>query len=153
MRHYETTCVLRPGLGETVFAEVMERACAIVTADGGSVIDLDRWGLKQLAYPIKKEGQGYYFCLNCAATQKAVQEMERIFRIDDRVLRYLTIKLHDTIDETGIVEEKEKIAALAAAKAAAAEAAARENDGDAEKNGGSDDAGQKQNRTSGETQS
>jgi small subunit ribosomal protein S6 len=146
MRHYETTCVLRPGLGETVFAEVMERTCAIVTDDGGSVIDLDRWGMKQLAYPIKKESQGYYFCLNSAATQSAVQEMERVFRIDDRVLRYLTIKLHDTIDQTGIVEEKERIAAIAAAKAAAAEAEAQENDSAEEKkkSGGSNDADQKQ---------
>lgn len=128
MRHYETTCILRPSLGEAVFTEVMERTCAIVTTDGGSIIDLDRWGMKKLAYPIKKESQGYYFCLNCAATQAAVQEMERIFRIDDRVLRYLTIKLHEEIDESGIAEEKEKIAAIAAAKAAAAEAEAREND-------------------------
>lgn len=126
MRHYETT-ILRPGLGETGFTEVMERTCAIVTADGGSIIDLDRWGLRKLAYPIKKESQGYYFCLNCAATQAAVLEMERIFRIDDRVLRYLTIKLHEEIDEAGIAEEKEKIAAAVAAKAAAAEAEAREN--------------------------
>lgn len=133
MRHYETTCILRPGLGETGFTEVMERTCAIVTADGGTVIDLDRWGVKKLAYPIKKESQGYYFCLNCAATQAAVLEMERIFRIDDRVLRYLTIKLHEEIDEAGIAGEKERIAALAAAKAAA-EAAAEGDDED----GGSD---------------
>lgn len=137
MRHYETTCILRPGLGETGFTEVMERTCAIVTADGGSIIDLDRWGLRKLAYPIKKESQGYYFCLNCAATQAAVLEMERIFRIDDRVLRYLTIKLHEEIDEAGIAEEKEKIAAAAAAKAAAAEAEAREN-GDIDDEDGSD---------------
>lgn len=132
MRHYETTCILRPGIGETGFTEVIERTCAIITADSGSVIDLDRWGIKKLAYPIKKESQGYYFCLNCAATQAAVLEMERIFRIDDRVIRYLTIKLHEEIDETGIAEEKERIAAMAAAKAAAAEAAARAEDGDEE---------------------
>jgi len=148
MRHYETTCILRPGLGETGFTEVMERTCAIVTADGGSIIDLDRWGLRKLAYPIKKESQGYYFCLNCAATQAAVLEMERIFRIDDRVLRYLTIKLHEEIDETGIAEEKERIAAIAAAKAAAAEAAARAEDGDEEDSSGAesgDDADQNEN--------
>ncbi len=148
MRHYETTCILRPGLGETGFTEVMERTCAIVTADGGSIIDLDRWGLRKLAYPIKKESQGYYFCLNCAATQAAVLEMERIFRIDDRVLRYLTIKLHEEIDETGIAEEKERIAAIAAAKAAAAEAAARAEDGDEEDSSDAesgDDADQNEN--------
>jgi small subunit ribosomal protein S6 len=128
MRHYEITCILRPSLGETMFTEVIERTCAIVTAEGGSIIDLDRWGIKKLAYLIKKESQGYYFCLNCAATQSAVLEMERIFRIDDRVLRYLTIKLADEIDEAGIEQVKEEIAAAAAAKAAEAAEEEREDD-------------------------
>lgn len=140
MRHYEITCILRPSLGETLFTEVIERTCAIVTAEGGSIIDLDRWGIKKLAYLIKKESQGYYFCLNCAATQSAVLEMERIFRIDDRVLRYLTIKLADAIDEAGIEQVKEEIAAAAAAKAAEAENEEREEDEDNSDSDGDDDA-------------
>ncbi len=136
MRHYETTCILRPSLGETLFTEVIERTKAIITAEGGSIIDFDHWGIRKLAYPIKKESQGYYFCLNYATTQSAIQEMERIFRIDDRVLRYLTIKLAEEIDEAGVEQEKEKIAAIAAAKAAEAEA---END-EGEDNSDADDA-------------
>ena len=138
MRHYEITCILRPSLGETLFTEVIERTCAIVTAEGGSIIDLDRWGIKKLAYLIKKESQGYYFCLNCAATQSAVFEMERIFRIDDRVLRYLTIKLADAIDEAGIEQVKEEIAA-AAAKAAEAEDDEDNSDSDGDDDADSDD--------------
>jgi small subunit ribosomal protein S6 len=118
MRHYETTYILRPNLGEDQFNEIIERTNAIVTDDGGSIIDIDRWGLKKLAYEIKKELQGYYVYMSYAAHGTTVKELERIFRIDDRLLRYLTIKLTDSIDAAGIDEEKEKIAALAAAVAA-----------------------------------
>lgn len=115
MRHYETTYILRPNLGEDQFTEIIERTNAIVTDDDGSIIDIDRWGIKSLAYEIKKETQGYYVYMNYAAHGTTVSEIERIFRIDDRLLRYLTIKLADAIDEAGVEKAKELIAAEAAA--------------------------------------
>jgi small subunit ribosomal protein S6 len=118
MRHYETTYILRPNLGEDQFTEIIERTNTIITDDGGSVIEVDRWGIKKLAYEIKKESQGYYVYINYAAHGTTVSEIERIFRIDDRLLRYLTIKLTDAIDAEGIDKAKEKIAAMAAAKKA-----------------------------------
>ena len=114
MRHYETTYILRPNLGEDQFTEIIERTNAIVTDDDGSIIDIDRWGIKTLAYEIKKETQGYYVNMNYAAHGTTVAEIERIFRIDDRLLRYLTIKLADAIDEAGIDSIKEQIATQAA---------------------------------------
>ncbi|WPD24191.1 MAG: 30S ribosomal protein S6 [Candidatus Electrothrix aestuarii] len=128
MRHYETTYILRPNLGEEQFTEIIERTNAIVQDDGGSVIDIDRWGMKKLAYEIKKEAQGYYIYMNYAAPGSTIQEIERIFRIDDRVLRYLTVKLAEEIDSEGIDQEKERIAAVAAAKVAEAERLAQQND-------------------------
>ena len=128
MRHYETTYILRPNLGEEQFAEIIERTNAIVQDDKGSVIAVDRWGMKKLAYEIKKETQGYYVYMNYAAPGSTIQEIERIFRIDDRVLRYLTVKLADEIDSAGIDQEKERIAAVAAAKAAEAEELAKRNE-------------------------
>ncbi len=121
MRHYETTYILRPSLGEDQFSANIERICSIITNDNGSLIDVSRWGFKKLAYEIKKESQGYYVCMNYAALGSTIMELERIFRIDDRVLRYLTIKLADAIDAEGIEQEKERIASLAAAAAKAAE--------------------------------
>jgi small subunit ribosomal protein S6 len=106
MRHYETTFILRPNLGEEQTTEV---------------ICLDRWGVKRLAYEINKEVQGYYVYLNYAAPGKSVDEIERIFRIDDRVLRYLTVKLGEHMTAEAIEAEKQRIADNAA-RAAAAEA-------------------------------
>ena len=102
MRHYETTFILRPNLGEEQFTEIIDRTCGIITDDGGTVIDTDRWGIRRLAYEIRKESQGYYVNLNYAAPGQTIEEIERVFRIDDRVLRYLTVKLADRIDEEGI---------------------------------------------------
>ena len=133
MRHYETTYILRPGLGEEQFTEIINRTNAIITDDGGAVIHLDRWGIKRLAYEINKEIQGYYIYLNYAAPGKTVDEIERIFRIDDKVLRYLTVKLGENMNAEAIEAEKQRIAdyaARAAEKSAAAES--DDFDGDAD---------------------
>ena len=127
MRHYETTFILRPNLGEEQTTEIIDRAVGIITGDEGAVICLDRWGVKRLAYEINKEVQGYYVYLNYAAPGKTVDEIERIFRIDDRVLRYLTVKLGDNMTAETIEAEKQRIADKAA-RAAAAEAEDAEGD-------------------------
>jgi len=119
MRHYETTYILRPNLGEEQFTEIIDRTNAIVTNDGGAIICLDRWGIKRLAYEINREIQGYYVYMNYAAPGKTVDEIERIFRIDDRALRYLTVKLGDAMDTEAIEAEKQRIAEKAAARAKA----------------------------------
>ena len=116
MRHYETTFILRPNLGEDQFTEIIDRTTAIINGDEGSIICLDRWGIKRLAYEINKEVQGYYVFLNYAAPGKTVDEIERIFRIDDRVLRYLTVKLGDSMNAAAIEAEKQRIAEKAAAR-------------------------------------
>jgi len=119
MRHYETTFILRPNLGEEQFTEIIDRTSAIVANDGGAIICLDRWGIKRLAYEINREAQGYYVYMNYAAPGKTVDEIERIFRIDDRVIRYLTVKLGDSMNAEAIEAEKQRIEEKAAARAKA----------------------------------
>lgn len=109
MRRYETIFIVRPNAGESETTEVIDKATAIVDNTGGTVIKVDKWGLKKLAYLIKKETQGYYVYIDYAGQPASVAEMERIFRIDDRVLKYMTVKLSDSCDS------EELSAALAAA--------------------------------------
>lgn len=150
MRHYETTYILRPNLGEEKFTEIIERTNAIIEGDNGAIIEVnrggDRWGMRKLAYEIKKETQGYYVYMNYAAPGSTIQEMERIFRIDDNVLRYLTVKLDKgkTIDKTGVEREKERIAAVAAAKAAEAEELAKPDEEGESSDTTADDKAEKQ---------
>lgn len=102
MRRYEQIYILRPSLSEDEINSVVENTNQIILSESGSIIFNDKWGMKKLAYPIKKELQGYYVFCDFASTPAAVSEMERKFRIDDSVLKYLTVKISDAITAEGI---------------------------------------------------
>jgi small subunit ribosomal protein S6 len=103
MRRYETIFILRPSANEDEINTIIENSSAIITQDSGQVIHLDKWGMRKLAYPIKKDYQGFYVFLDYSGSPEAVAEMERKFRIDDAVLRYMTVKTADTITDEEIV--------------------------------------------------
>lgn len=118
MRRYELIFILRPSLGEEQIATVIDYTNQIILNESGTIIDLNKWGMKKLAYAIKKEIQGYYVYCEFAGTPAAIAEIERKFRIDDAVLKYLTIKTADAITEEGI---QAAIGETEARKAAAVE--------------------------------
>ena len=95
MRRYETIIIVRPGAGETEFSSVADKVTGTVEGFGGSIVRTDRWGLKKLAYPIKKEAQGDFLYVEYAGLPAGVKEMERLLRIDDRVLKFMTVKTQD----------------------------------------------------------
>lgn len=106
MRRYETISILRSNLTEDEIDAINTKTAEIITGQNGFVINLDKWGLKKLAYLIQKEQQGYYVYTEYAGTPAAVDEMERIFKIDDRVLKYMTIKLqHEYVEDEPPQEE------------------------------------------------
>ena len=115
MRRYETVFIVKSTIGEDEITAIIDKVSSIITGDGGTVLKVDKWGLKKLAYLIKKESQGYYLLMDYAAVPDAVAEIERIFKIDDRLLKYMTLKLADTCDPAIILEE------IAKGKAEAAE--------------------------------
>ena len=102
MRRYETIYILRPTLSEDEITKVVENTSQIILDEKGTIIELNKWGMKKLAYLIKKESQGYYVYCEYAGSPVAVAEIERKFRIDDSVLRYLTIKTATAISEEQI---------------------------------------------------
>jgi small subunit ribosomal protein S6 len=122
MRRYETIYILRPSQSEEEITTIIESTNKIITDDGGSIIELDKWGMRKLAYPIDKEIQGYYIYCDYAGTPAAVAEAERKFRIDDAVLRYMTIKTTDAISDQDIANATGEVAARKEAVAQASEA-------------------------------
>lgn len=124
MRRYETIFILRPSLSEDEITTIIENSKKIILEEKGSIISLGRWGLKKLAYSIKKENQGQYVYCDYAGTPAAVAEIERKFRIDDAVLKYLTIKTADTLTD----EEIEKAIAEAALKSAVVKEESNDDD-------------------------
>ncbi|MBI4792501.1 MAG: 30S ribosomal protein S6 [Deltaproteobacteria bacterium] len=98
MRRYETISIISPNIGEDEVKAISQKTAGIIEADGGTILNVDNWGLKKLAYPIDKQQQGYYVYTEFAAVPAAVSEMERIFKIDDNVLKFMTVKLQEVYD-------------------------------------------------------
>ena len=123
MRRYETISIIRPSVGDEEIEAINQRSISIIEGDGGSIVKVDKWGLKTLAYLIKKEPQGYYVYMDYGATAAAVTEMERQFKIDDRLLKFMTVKLDNVFDPEAIQAEAEAAAKAAEAKAQESEIA------------------------------
>lgn len=117
MRRYETISIIRPAVGDEEIEAINQRSISIIEGDGGTIVKSDNWGLKTLAYLIKKEQQGYYVYMDYGATHAAVTEMERQFKIDDRVLKFMTVKLDNVFDPVAVQAEAEAAAKAAEAKA------------------------------------
>jgi len=105
MRRYETIFIVRPNVAEDEIEAITSKATSTIEGDGGTIIRINNWGLKKLAYLIKKENQGYYVYVDYAGIPASVAEIERIFRIDDRLLKYLTVKLADSCDPEALKEQ------------------------------------------------
>jgi small subunit ribosomal protein S6 len=131
MRRYETIFIVRPNVAEGEIETAINKTVSIIEGDGGTIIRIDKWGLKKLAYLIKKESQGFYVYVDYAGVPAAVSEIERIFRIDDRILKYLTVKMEDTCDPEAAKEELAK--AESAQSAAEAEAEEEQKDKESSK--------------------
>ena len=91
MSAYETLFVVHPEKGSRM-KEFVERFKKIIEAQGGSLSQVDDWGVRDLAYKIEKQGRGYYTLLRFEGTGPAVQELERNLKLTDGILRYLTVR-------------------------------------------------------------
>ncbi len=106
MRRYETVFISDPDvqseLRDALFARAKE---IIVDQFNGEILDFDEWGVKKLAYEINKKPRGFYVKIEYCAKSEAVDELERFFRIDDKVMKYMTIILEKDADVEALKEE------------------------------------------------
>jgi len=105
MRRYETIFIIDPDLSEEGRAPLFERLKDLFPQHNGLLFMVDEWGAKKLAYEIKKKARGYYIRLDYCGTGILVNEIERFFRIDDRVLKYMTVLLEENVDIETVKEE------------------------------------------------
>jgi len=130
VRRYETIFIIRPDVGEPQIKDIIKRFEGIATSGGGEVIETEEWGFRELAYQIKGERRGYYVRLDYASDAPAMNEVERNLKLQDTVLRYLSVLVEPETDVAKAREEidarKRRIAeARAAAEARMAAAAAQ----------------------------
>jgi small subunit ribosomal protein S6 len=120
LRRYETIFILRPDLGENQIQETIKRFEGVVGAGGGETIETEEWGSRELAFQIRGERRGYYVRLDYAAGAAVVNEIERNLKLQDTVLRYLSVM---TDPEPDVAKARDDLEArkrrIAEAKAAA----------------------------------
>ena len=98
MRRYETIFIVDPDLSDEERSPLFERLKPLFPQLDGFLVMVDEWGTKNLAYEIKKKKRGYYVRLDYCGAGPLVNEIERFFRIDDRVLKYMTVLLEEDVD-------------------------------------------------------
>ena len=105
MRRYETIFIVDNDLSEEDRSPIFEKLKDLILQHSGLLVMVDEWGSKKLAYEIKKKARGYYVRFDYCGSGILVNEIERFFRIDDRILKYMTVLLDKDVDIEAIKEE------------------------------------------------
>ena len=113
MKLYETTVIFDPGLEEARVNEEVERVTQPIAQAGGEVVEVQRWGKRKLAYMIRKRRDGTYVHVKHKSPPELIAEMDRRFRLNESVLRHLTV--------LAVKESRKTMAAATEAAAKAAE--------------------------------
>jgi small subunit ribosomal protein S6 len=107
---YEHVMIARQDLSNTQAEALIEHFGAVLSDNGGTLVDHEYWGIKTMAYKINKNRKGHYAFLRSDAPATAVQEMERLMRLHDDVMRVLTIKVdvHEELPSAQMVKRDER---------------------------------------------
>lgn len=92
MTNYELVYILTPELDQEATQAYIEKFNGIITNQGGTVDEVNEWGKKRLAYEINDIKEGYYVLVNFSGNGEVINELDRIFKITDGILRYLVVK-------------------------------------------------------------
>lgn len=97
MNKYETLLLLSPELSEEDRTGILENLDGVIQKGSGSVAEVDDWGMRELAYPVRKMTRGRYVRLVHVSPGEMVSELERIIRITDGIFKFVTVKLEEKV--------------------------------------------------------
>lgn len=104
LNHYETVFITTPVLSESQMKETVEKFKNILAGSKAEIVYEENWGLRKLAYPIQKKSTGFYYMIEFKAEGEVIDKLEREYRRDERIIRFLTLKL----DKYGIEYAEKK---------------------------------------------
>ena len=105
MRRYETIFIANPDLQEDARKNLFDKFKNLLTQEKGILVDFDDWGNRKLAYEIKKKSRGHYVCMTYGGDGALVTELERNFRLDDNIMKFMTVLLEKDIDRSALEQE------------------------------------------------
>ena len=109
MANYESVLIARQDLGASQVSNIVSDLSDIIKKEGGEVVRVDNWGLKNLAYRIKKNRKGHYVVMNIAAPANAIAEFERIMRFNEDIIRYMTVKVEEFSEDSSASNDKDSV--------------------------------------------
>jgi len=92
LRDYEMVVILNPEIGDDIVGESLERLSQTVTSRGGEIVDVNHWGRRRLAYPIKRHLEGNYVVSQIKLDPGQVPDLESNLRISEEVIRHLIVR-------------------------------------------------------------
>ena len=98
MNHYEAVFILNPVLSEDQVKETVKKFEDFLISEGSEIISVEHWGLKKLAYPIQNKQSGFYNLIDFKAANTTVESFETELKRDERIMRYLNVKLDKYAD-------------------------------------------------------
>ncbi len=110
-RVYEVMYIAQPDTVEDDITKLNEAITSLVEKDGGTVSVVEGWGRRRMAYPINKKTEGFYVLLEIEGSGQEIAELERRFRVNDLILRYMTVRVDEdrkAADKKSAKREKRK---------------------------------------------
>jgi small subunit ribosomal protein S6 len=106
MPYYETVFIARQDLSDAQVKDLTDGYSKIITEAGGKIHKIENWGLRNLAYRIKKNRRGHYVLIESDVVAPAIHEVERTMRLNEDILRYMTIREDELSKGPSIVMDK-----------------------------------------------
>ena len=107
MRSYQSTLILKPDLDEAQVDQVLEKITEFLSKNNGSIVKVEKWGKKRLAYRVKKSRFGYYLNIYHTCESLKVSALEADYKLYDLILKFLVIRLDDKGFELAMKREYE----------------------------------------------
>jgi small subunit ribosomal protein S6 len=105
LRRYETILIAHVDLSEDELSALITRYGGIVTGQKGILVKVERWGKRRLAYMIGKQARGFYILMDYAGATEVVNELERNLKIDDKILKFMTVLKAERVDREALEKE------------------------------------------------
>ena len=109
MNHYETIYIVNPTLDDDSLKEAIDKFSDLIKKLKGAIVKVNEWGKRKLAYEVKRFDKGYYVVLDFCALPKMLTELERNLKLDDRILKYITVKIDENVDPKDLVSKEKEI--------------------------------------------